>query len=79
MSTSLHVIGLNLRVFGTGSETQIKQLTKLEAIRKHSKSINEIICGDGFLIYCEKYNNQYQNIWTAGCNDGGQCATNDFD
>ena len=45
------------------------------AINNLSTKIEQIIAGVDFTIYCEE---KYKNVWTAGANYSGQCATNTF-
>ena len=72
MATSVHVIGSSyFYEFGYDAGFQTKALSKCEISTK-SANINQIICGDWFNIYLDKD----ENIWTAGSNGYGQCATN---
>ena len=51
MTTSFYLLAS-----GADLDSDIKQLKGLETIPNHSKNINEIICGGGFIMYCEKLN-----------------------
>ena len=77
MSTSLYVIGKNQNEFGTKLKSKIHSLTKIDSIPQAFTKIKQIICGEMFNIYCESID-KYDNIWSAGNNSLGQCATNDF-
>ena len=76
MSTKLQVVGNNRwSEFGTNIDRNFATLKSIN-IDKYSTKIEEIISGDDFSFFCN--NDKDQNIWSAGYNDEGQCATSYF-
>ena len=75
MTTVVKVIGDNIHgQFGTTIPYLPPNLVD-GGINKLSTNINQIIFGSQYAIYCEE---GYKNIWTAGYNSFGQCATDTF-
>ena len=73
MASTLYFAGRNV-YNELGRDTQeTSQLIEC-SINKHTTNIQQIIAGDDFAFYCN--DDKDQNIWTAGYNVEGQCATN---
>ena len=76
MTTSVQVIGYSeYKEFGNKLCDNVSELQDCE-INKISTQIDQVISGNEFSIYLTNDNDQ--NIWTAGKNTHGQCATNNF-
>ena len=75
MAVSVLWVGENNCNELASSTTISKQLVR-SGITNRSTQIKHILSGNKFTIYCDE---GYQNIWTAGHNDYGELAANDFD